>query len=182
MLAHDLPVGDDHAAEVLRPRPIDSGVDDDVSDLLGAELLGLGGKGHEGINLSVGKEPDRPLDGIRYPLDVPPGIQAYVPGHDGEEDVAARRQSSDGDLFIFEVADRPDPLVAEQLEAPDVESRQDDDRIARVQAGQMPSDEPADKIGGPGGGQVDVVLSAGPLHVLDLREPFTTQQLLLGYV
>src|SRR5712664_1194979 len=50
-----------HAAEILRPGSILGGAYDHMTDLSGPELLGIGGKAHQPIDLPVGEELDRLL-------------------------------------------------------------------------------------------------------------------------
>src|SRR5438552_3189496 len=57
MFANELPVARGHAAKVLRPRPVDRAVDDDVSEFPGAELLRVRRKCEVGVDLPLREQP-----------------------------------------------------------------------------------------------------------------------------
>ena len=57
MLPDELPVTRGEAAKVLRPRPVDRAVDDDVTDLPGAQLLRVRRKPEVGVDLSLREQP-----------------------------------------------------------------------------------------------------------------------------
>ena len=56
ILADELAVARQHAAEVLRPGLVQGAVDDHVADVPGAQLLRLGRKAEEGIDLALGEQ------------------------------------------------------------------------------------------------------------------------------
>src|SRR5262249_62348670 len=76
VLSDEVPVPDDHAAEILRPGAVDGAVDDHVPELLCARLLRHWRKRHEGIDLALGEERSAVAHAIRYPYPVaiPPPI------------------------------------------------------------------------------------------------------------
>ena len=76
-----------------------------------------------------------------------PEVQAHKRRHASEKDVSAGIQRGHGHGFPLEVADRLDVIGPEQLEAADVESCQDDDGIARLQAEQERGSEMAVEVG-----------------------------------
>ena len=48
-----------HAAEILRPRAVDGSVHDDVADMPGVQLLRLGRKAQESVDLAIDETLDR---------------------------------------------------------------------------------------------------------------------------
>ena len=111
------------------------------------------------------------------PGDVRTRIDAHVGQHARGEDVLWLPQAGDGDLLPLEVADRAHALGAEQLEAAGVNTGQDNDRSALVQA----DDEWTAEV------QRQVYLSGGyrlreevqrHLDVLDVGEPLEPKQVL----
>src|SRR5438874_12255691 len=78
MLAGELPVPGDDAAEVLRPRPVDPAVHDHMTDLLRPELLRHWREAHQGGDLLLRQEARRLARRLRHEGDVAGGIQAHV--------------------------------------------------------------------------------------------------------
>src|SRR6516162_506935 len=53
MLAHEFAVSGQHAAKILRPRPVGRRAEDHVACMAGAQLLGFGREPEEGIDLAL---------------------------------------------------------------------------------------------------------------------------------
>src|ERR687887_1088717 len=140
----ELPVTGHHAAEVLGPGPINHAVDDHVNVLdvpclqHGPELLGLRREAEESVNLAVGDLLHGIPWGLSHPADVFSGIQAHERGHAGDEEMTAGSQLADPDRLPFQVENLMDPIAPEQLEAPRVAPRENDNGVA----GLNPHDEP----------------------------------------
>src|SRR2546425_1365104 len=113
LLADELAMPRDHAAEVLRPRAIHAAVDHDVADLLRAERLRIGREPQEGVNLTFGQELHRLGRRVRRPIDVLVRVQAYVRHDAGEEHVLARAEPLHSDCFPLQIAHGADPLGPE---------------------------------------------------------------------
>jgi hypothetical protein len=113
------------------------------------------------------------------PRDVLLGIEADVGGHRRDEDVPDALQRPDRDGLALEIPDRADALGPEQLEAADVDSRQEDDGILRVDTQEKRSTERRVEIG-LAGGQVTPLRGPGigRLDVLHTRESLASQQVL----
>ena len=78
-------------------------------------------------------------------------VEADVGGHRRDEDVPDALQRPDRDGLALEISDRADALGPEQLEAADVDSRQEDDGILRVDAQEKRSTERRVEMGLAGG-------------------------------
>src|SRR5262249_42590007 len=78
MLAHELAVCAEHAAEVLRPWSVGSHIPDGVPDLQGAEPLRFRWETHHGVNLSRREETDGLVGGRRDEGEVLLRIKAHV--------------------------------------------------------------------------------------------------------
>src|SRR5438132_2022393 len=113
------------AAEVLRPRPIDRAVHQDMTLLFRAQFLRLRGKTQERVGLPLEEEAHRLLVGVRtagsgsaqggferQPADVLAGIEPDVRGDRGEEDVLRAVLGGDDGGLSSEIADPLDPLGA----------------------------------------------------------------------
>src|SRR4029453_8208566 len=112
---------------------------------------------------------------MRNPGDVPARIQADVGRHAGKKSVWGSIYPAHADRLPLQVADRPDPVGAEQLKAADVDPSQDHDRRPLVQL----NDELRSEVAG------DVCLARAerlvePLrperHVLHVREALASPQ------
>jgi hypothetical protein len=93
MLAQEFPIRREHAAEVLRPGPVGSAVDDDMTDFLRPGLLGEWGRGHERIDLPSLKKLRELLLRMKGPFDIAQRVQADVTHERGDEELSwcARR-------------------------------------------------------------------------------------------
>jgi hypothetical protein len=78
---NEFPVARQHAAEILRPRLLHGGIEDYVTDMPGAQILGLGRKAQERVDLTLNEQFDRLDRGVGDPLNVLPGIEPEL-GHD----------------------------------------------------------------------------------------------------
>ena len=129
------------AAKVLRPRPVDRAVDDDVSDLPGAQLLRVRRKAEVGVDLSLREQPLALGGGMLDEVHVLARIQPHVGHHAGEEDVLGRPELSDRDRLALQIPDRANPVRPEQLETSHVHAAQDRDGVAGVQLDDQRRDE-----------------------------------------
>jgi hypothetical protein len=113
MIAHPGAVAVDHAAEVLRPRPIAERAHDHAADPAGAQLLRLGRKAEEGIGAAGGEQ----LHGVAIrrhdPLDVLIRVEADVLGHDRDVQAAAVAEGLDTHAPALQVTDAADRLARE---------------------------------------------------------------------
>ena len=139
MIADELPVSHQHAAEVLRPWLVRGRVEDHATDLAGAQLLRLGGKREKRIDFPLdeqlhGEQPHRVAGRTLDPFDVLVRVEPDIRRHDRHVAVFARAQDIDADLLALQVADGADGLVREQLEASGMHARQRRDRHAGIQA------------------------------------------------
>ena len=71
-----------HAAEVLRPRLVRGHVEDHAADLAGAQLLRLGGKAKEGVDLPLGEQLHEVAGRAGDPVDVLVRVEPDVGRHD----------------------------------------------------------------------------------------------------
>ena len=123
MLAHELLMRSDDAAEVLRPRSIESATDDDVTYLLLAQFLRIRRKAHECIDLAVCEQLHRLGRRVDNEIDIPLGINADVGRHGGNEDMVCRSQFGDSHHLSLEIANRPYALGPEQLVHFEIDAR-----------------------------------------------------------
>src|ERR1700757_4994303 len=65
------PPSTEHAAEILRPGPVDRTVDHDMADMPGPQLLRLGREPQKGVDLTLFKEFRRLDRRIDHPVDIP---------------------------------------------------------------------------------------------------------------
>ena len=82
MVADEVAVADQHAAEVLRPRLVGGAVEDHVADLAGAQLLRLGRKAEEGIDLALGEQLHRRCRRAGRPSRCPLRVEPDIGRHD----------------------------------------------------------------------------------------------------
>src|SRR5215831_14165921 len=120
VLSHKLPVAYQHAAKVLRPRPVYGAIHNDAPDLFRAKLLRLCGESQVGIDLPFREELHRLAGTMFDPVDVSVRIQTDVRHHAREERIRTGVQRRNGHRPSLEVAYRPDALAAQQLEAADM--------------------------------------------------------------
>src|SRR3989442_7023223 len=175
MFADELPMPRGHAAKVLRPRPVDRAVDDDVSDLPGAELLSVRRKCEVGVDLSLREQALAFGGGMLGEGDVLVWIEPHMGKHAGEEDVRGLTQLGDRDRLTLQIPDHADPVRPEQLETAWVHTAQDRDGVAGVQ----PHDQWRDEVQG----DIDLprcqgvrYTRRGHLDVLDVAEPLGLQE------
>ena len=113
---------------------------------------------------------------MRDDVEVLAGVQAHIRHHAGEKDIPGGIQCGHGDGLSLQVADGADLVRPEQFEAADMESREDDDGVSRLQPEEERRGEVPIEVGFAGGeGRLDAV---GPrfLEVVHLGEPFAAQQ------
>jgi hypothetical protein len=114
MCPHELPVGVCHTAEVLGPGPVHQAVDHYLPYLPSAQLLGLRGKGQDGIDTPLDEQLRRLLEGVGHPANVRARVQTDVGRHAGEEDVLRAAEAvEDGDGLPLQIADGVHPLAPE---------------------------------------------------------------------
>jgi hypothetical protein len=56
MLPDECPVARKHAAEILRPRPVHRCIEDDPTDMPGAQFLRLRREAEEGVDLALDEQ------------------------------------------------------------------------------------------------------------------------------
>src|SRR5215472_15658536 len=56
---NEFPIAQEHAAEILRPRPVRGSIEDYVTDMSGAQILGFGREGQERVNLTLHEQFNR---------------------------------------------------------------------------------------------------------------------------
>jgi hypothetical protein len=113
---------------------------------------------------------------MRDDVEVLARVQAHIRHHAGEKDIPAGIQRGHGDSLAPQVADGTDRVRPEQLKAADMEPRQDDDRVSRLQAEEERRGEVPIEVGFTRGeSRLNV---GGPrfLEVVHLGEPFAAQQ------
>ena len=104
------------------------------------------------------------------------GFQAHICHHAGEEHVSGGIQRGHGDGLSLQVADGADLMCPEQFEAAEVEPRQEDDGVPRLQPEEgRRREESIEVCFTRGEGFLDAF---GPLllEVVHLGEPFAAQQ------
>src|SRR5215469_12460888 len=102
IFAHIIAVARQHAAIILRPRPVEGAVDDDPADMLRAQLLRVRGKAEERVDFATGEEFYRPAGLIaRDPMQILARIDADM----RKEQVARRSQRCDSDALAFQLGE-----------------------------------------------------------------------------
>src|SRR5262245_57361589 len=115
MHADKFPMRGDDAAEILRPRPVKTTAHDNSSDLLVAQLLRIGGEGHQGVDLAVREELLRLGRGVSDEIYLALGVDADMRRHGRCEDMMRRSQFGHGNRLSSEIANRFHALGPEQL-------------------------------------------------------------------
>jgi hypothetical protein len=113
MLADELPVARQHAAEVLRPRAVCDTINDHAADLARTQFLRLGGEAEERVDLSLGEKllwRDRwTCDSV----DVLDRIKPNMGGHGCQEDVWGSTQALHPHLLALQIRDTANAFVSE---------------------------------------------------------------------
>ena len=108
-------------------------------------------------------------------VDIFTGVQANMRRHDGQEDMATASQFGYGDGLSFQVAERADPVGADQLYATWMKTGQDYNWVAVVHLdGERPTEVRHD-IHFAGGKSI---LDSRSLDILHVSEPIATQEIL----
>jgi hypothetical protein len=103
-------------------------------------------------------------------------VQAHIRHHAGEKDIPGGIQRGHGDDLPLQIADGADLARPEQFEAADVEPRQDDDGVPRLQPEEERRGEVPIEVSFAGGeGRLDVCGTLF-LELVHLGEPFAAQQ------
>jgi hypothetical protein len=132
----------------------------------------------ERVDLPIREETRRLRERMGDPDDVRTRIDAHV-GQDARgEDVLWLPQAWNGDLLSLEVADRAHALGTEQLEAAGVDTGQDDDRSALVQADDEGAAEVQRQVHLSGGYRLREEVPRLERNVLDVGEPLEPKQVL----
>src|SRR5215471_2282932 len=121
MLPHEVPMGADHTAEVLRPRAIGGRAEHEVANPLRAQLLRDWGEPRDGLDLAGGEEAHRFLRRMWFPADVPARIETDVRHDTREKDVFRCALAQHRDSLAFQIAERLDACPPEHFEAADVD-------------------------------------------------------------
>jgi hypothetical protein len=118
---------------------------------------------------------------MRNPGDVLPRIQPHVCHYAGEEGDWAGLQVGDRDRLPFQVTDGAYALRAEQFEAADMHSSQDDNRIRLIQPDDEGCREVRAEVGVAGGERhLEIAYRVG-LDIMHIEESLGLQQL-FGYI
>ena len=119
VFANEFLGGDEHAAEVLRPRAVESAVDDDMPDVARAQVLRVGRQGEERVDLALDEKLLRGRERAGHPLDVLGGIEPDIGGHAGDQRL---RHQSATHLLALQISNAADAFVRKQRIASDVHS------------------------------------------------------------
>src|SRR5215471_8403093 len=117
-------VADERAAEVLRPRPIDGSIENDMAEASGAQFLRLRREPEKGVDLALGEQVERPdlRIGAGDPTYVFCGIETDLKRHEAQQTGRAPLQA---DAFAFQTGDAADVVPREQLETADMHTGED---------------------------------------------------------
>jgi hypothetical protein len=142
MSADELPVPDQHAAEVLRPRLVRRHAEDHAADPARPQLLRLGGEAKEGIDFPFdkplhGKQPGRGNSGPLHPFDLRVRVEPDACRHDRHVSLLARAHDIDADSLALQLGDGADGFMREQLEAAGMYACERGDRHAGIQASDL---------------------------------------------
>src|SRR6516164_3816023 len=103
-----------HAAEILRPRTIDSRVDDHMVGMPRLQYLHLRRETEKGVDLALREQVEWLKLRVGNPADVPLGVEANLGGHQRQQ---RRHGQFHTDALALQVGDAADAVVCEQLEA-----------------------------------------------------------------
>ncbi len=104
----------------MRIRTIYGAVDDDAADLPGAQLLRLGWKAQESVDLSFGEKLHWSDGAAGDPAYLLAGVDADFGGDDRQKQVLRRTQGCDTDAAAPQLDHAADVFIHKQLEAADV--------------------------------------------------------------
>src|SRR5215467_4817485 len=165
------------AAEVVRPRSIYRAVDDNAPDPLRPELLGNRGESNEGIDLAISEETCRFGRVVGEPLDVSSRVETNIGGHAGKENMMSGIEARNSNGFSLEVAHGSNVPNPEELEAPDVDTRQEHNRETGVELDKERRDKCHADVD-LAGNERRIGIGSREVHVLHVRETFEPEQLL----
>ena len=125
MIADIFPVAHQHAAKILRPRAVHRRADDHLSDMAGAQLLRIGWKREEGVDLTFRKKLQRIERGVVAgdPMNVVSRIETHLGSHQGEQQRAVCCH-----FFPLELGNAANLRFGDQLVTADMYAGEDDDR------------------------------------------------------
>ena len=169
MLANELTISGQYAAEVPGPGAIERAVQNDAPDTAGPKLVGLGWKAEIGVDLAVGEQPHLLGGGVRHPGYIPARIEADVSDDGSGERVLAGSNRLNGHRLPFEIPDRSDAVGREQLETARVDAGQENDRVTGIDPDGERRDEPHGEVD-LAGGQRLVEARGGDGDVLHVGE------------
>src|SRR5215470_14620581 len=169
-------VRSDHAAEILGPGSVESGVDQDVADLPGTHLLGLGRKADERVDLALGQELHRLGAETHDPIDVFLWVHPHVGGHARDVSVLTRTQRRDCHGLASEITHGANPFRPEQLEAADVDPGEEDAWIAGIDALDPGKRRGVSHVNRARGEHLVGCDAIGNLHVLHIREALAFEE------
>src|SRR5438105_1773661 len=101
-----------------------------MSDMAGAQLLRLGGKAQESIDLAIYETIDEFDVWIGYPVDALDGVKAELGGDQGQQHVRGRPQGLHSDALGLQVGDPANTLVPEQFDTADMDASEQRNRLA----------------------------------------------------
>ena len=118
----------EHAAEILRPGAIHGALQQDASDLPGAQLLRVRRDADERVDLPVDEK--LLFRGADDPLYIFARVEPDLRGHQSNVDVRGVSKARDPDSLPLEVADAADAFVRQQFDAADMYAGQHRNRDA----------------------------------------------------
>src|SRR5581483_9970221 len=152
-----------------------------VADLAGAKLLRTRSKCEIRVDRLLGEA----VDGVDRARDDPTNVLAWVHSdmreHTGSEDVLGLAQAEDCDGLTLQVTGGADALGSEELEAPDMDTRQDYDRLDCIDTNHERSNKVERQVDVAGHQTLLLADRADFLDVLDVGESLRPQQF-LGHV
>src|SRR5215469_8831003 len=119
----------------MQQKYCDHGRSTELTDLPGAQLLGLGRRGEECVDPAVREQLHWVDLGVEDPPDVIDGVEPDMGGRCGQKHVRATPQCIGADAPAFEVGDAVDTFPCEQLKAADVNTSEQDNRVPRIDCG-----------------------------------------------
>ena len=173
---HEFAIGGRHAAEIVRPGRIDSGVDDHAPDVARTRLLGIGRKPDEGIDFAGLEQVDLVDVRIGDPGDVLGGIEADIGGHGTHQQIIGGEANWSGHGYPLapQIRDGLYAVVGTQFEASHMDAGERGQGPASIHKGQ--------EIDRGLHAEIDVAIRqhryAGRRHIPNLGKSFLVKELL----
>src|SRR2546423_832343 len=113
MFPHKLRVSRQQAAEILRPGAVYRGIHDDMTDMPGAQILGLRWETQKRVDLALHEKLDRLYRGVGNPVDIRHRIKPDMSGQDSEQHMWGRSKGLHPDGPALELGNTADAFVGE---------------------------------------------------------------------